>query len=130
MDYIEHSVVKTIAAFLNTHPGGTLLIGVEEDENQRGIIRGNEEDGFSSDDKCERHVINIVGRDIGDLWAVATSPKVVRIDGKRILKIKVDRSPLPAWYMKDGERKFYVRQGPSTKALSKEDADEYINAYF
>ena len=46
VDYIEHSVVKTIAAFLNTHPGGTLLIGVGEDENQKGVVRGNHEDDF------------------------------------------------------------------------------------
>ena len=43
--------MKTIAAFLNTHPGGTLLIGVGEDENQKGVVRGNQEDDFDTDDK-------------------------------------------------------------------------------
>ncbi len=73
--YVEHSVVKTIAAFLNTHPGGSLLIGVEEDEQQKGVIRGNAEDDFATNDVCERHIIQIINRDIGNLWSVDVDPQ-------------------------------------------------------
>ena len=38
---IEHAVLKTITAFLNTD-GGALLVGVSDD----GIISGIEKDGF------------------------------------------------------------------------------------
>ena len=130
VDYIEHSSVKTIAAFLNTHPGGTLLIGVGEDEDQKGFVRGNEEDDFNSSDEAERHIINIINRDIGDLWSVNVDPKAVEIDGKRIIKVKVDRASSPAWCKKGEEMKFYVRQGPTTKPLSEEDAEAYIKTHW
>jgi type I restriction enzyme, R subunit len=130
MDYVEHSVVKTIAAFLNTHPGGTLLIGVGEDEDQKGFVRGSEEDDFNSDDEAERHIINIVNRDIGDLWSVNVDPKAVRIDGLRVIKVKVDRASSPAWCKKGDELVFYVRQGPTTKPLSEEDAETYIKTHW
>ena len=125
-DYVEHGVVKTIAAFLNTHPGGTLLIGVGEDEDQKGFVRGSEEDDFASDDEAERHIINIVNRDIGDLWSVNVDPKAIRIDGHRVIQVKVDRASSPAWCKKGDELVFYVRQGPTTKPLSEENAETYI----
>lgn len=130
VDYIEHSVVKTIAAFLNTHPGGTLLIGVGEDENQKGVVRGNQEDDFKSGDETERHIINIVNRDIGDLWSINVDPKAVEIEEKQVIKVKVDRASSPAWCKKGDKLVFYVRQGPTTKPLSEEDAEEYIRTHW
>ena len=128
--YIEHSVVKTIAAFLNTHPGGSLLIGVEEDEQQKGVIRGNAEDNFATNDVCERHIIQIINRDIGNLWSVDVDPKAVEIEGKNVVKVKVDRSSKPAWCKKGDKLVFYVRQGPITTALSEEEAEEYIKLHW
>jgi type I site-specific restriction-modification system R (restriction) subunit len=128
--YIEHSVVKTIAAFLNTHPGGSLLIGVEEDEQQKGVIRGNAEDNFATNDVCERHIIQIINRDIGNLWSVDVDPKAVEIEGKNVVKVKVDRSSKPAWCKKGDKLVFYVRQGPITTPLTEEEAEEYIKLHW
>ena len=128
--YVEHSVIKTIAAFLNTHPGGSLLIGVAEDEQQKGVIRGNAEDEFATNDVCERHIIQLINRDIGDLWSVNVDPKAVEIDGKVVTKVKVDRSSSPAWCKKGEDLVFYVRQGPTTKALTQEDAEKYIKDHW
>lgn len=125
--YVEHAVVKTIAAFLNSKPGGTLLIGIGEDEKQKGYVHGIELDNFKSGDEAERHIINIINRDIGDLWSVNVEPKAIEIDGKKILKVKVDRANKPAKCKKGDDLVFYVRQGPTTKALSDEIAEEYIN---
>ena len=44
---IEHQVVKTICAFLNSRFGGHLLIGVDDEGNVLGI----EDDGFENEDK-------------------------------------------------------------------------------
>jgi predicted HTH transcriptional regulator len=54
----------------------------------------------------------------------------VEIDGKRIIKVKVDRASSPAWCKKGEEMKFYVRQGPTTKPLSEEDAEAYIKTHW
>ena len=85
---------------------------------------------FKSDDETERHIINIVNRDIGDLWSVNVDPKAVEIDEKRVIKVKVDRASSPAWCKKDDKLVFYVRQGPTTKPLSEEDAEEYIRTHW
>ena len=111
-------------------PLWNILIGVGEDENQKGVVRGNQEDDFDTDDKTERHIINIVNRDIGDLWSVNVDPKAVTIDEKRVIKVKVDRSTSPAWCKKNDKLVFYVRQGPTTKPLSDEDAEEYIRSHW
>ena len=99
---------------------------VGEDENQKGVVRGNQEDDFKSGDETERHIINIVNRDIGDLWSINVDPKAVEIEEKRVIKVKVDRASSPAWCKKGDKLVFYVRQGPTTKPLSEEDAEEYI----
>ncbi len=130
MDYVEHGIVKTIAAFLNTHPGGTLLVGVAEDENQKGYVRGNAEDDFSTDDKAIQHITNIVSRDIGDIWATYVDPRAVNIDGNRVIRIDVERGHAPAWCRKGDDMVFYVRAGSSSKPLSEEDAIEYTEAHW
>jgi hypothetical protein len=57
---IEHAALKTIAAFLNTH-GGTLVIGVNDQKEPVGIQR----DAFSSEDKMDQHLANILRDRIG-----------------------------------------------------------------
>jgi hypothetical protein len=51
---IEHAVLKTLAAFLNTR-GGTLVIGVDDN----GTPLGLEDDGFQSEDKMDQHLANL-----------------------------------------------------------------------
>ena len=51
---LTHSVLKTIAAFLNTE-GGDLLIGVGDD----GAVTGIEQDRFENDDEFMRHLAQV-----------------------------------------------------------------------
>src|SRR5262249_5865593 len=48
---IEHAVLKTIAAFLNSD-GGILVVGVDD----KGIPLGLDADGFQSEDKMLQHL--------------------------------------------------------------------------
>jgi hypothetical protein len=49
---VEHAIVKTIAGFLNSATGGTLLIGVDDDgeavglDNDYGLLKKKDRDGF------------------------------------------------------------------------------------
>lgn len=52
---IEHSVLKTIAGFLNAS-GGTVIIGVADD----GVPVGIDEDGFENEDKMYLHLVNLL----------------------------------------------------------------------
>jgi hypothetical protein len=58
--YIEDSVIKTVAAFLNSD-GGTLLVGV----NDTGAIKGVDEEitrFYKTADKCLLHLKNLITR--------------------------------------------------------------------
>ena len=57
---IEHAVLKTLAAFLNTR-GGTLVIGVDD----KGVPLGLENDGFQTEDKMDQHLANLIQTDSG-----------------------------------------------------------------
>jgi predicted HTH transcriptional regulator len=52
---MENSVLKAVVAFCNS-AGGELLIGVADD----GSIVGIEHDGFSSEDKFQFHLRNLL----------------------------------------------------------------------
>src|SRR6266571_3740367 len=58
---VTHSVLKTIAAFLNTE-GGDLLIGVADNRSIVGI----EPDQFPSDDNFMLHLAQVVRNGLGD----------------------------------------------------------------
>lgn len=124
---IEHQVVKTICAFLNSRFGGHLLIGVDDDGNVLGI----EDDGFENEDKFLRHLVNILKRDIGRLFVPQCDMRVVVVDEKSIVWVHVKPSLFgPAWCGKGDDKIFYVREGASSPSYSDEEARQYIAGVF
>lgn len=64
--FIEHSVLKTLAAFLNSD-GGTLLIGIEDNKNILGLE--HDFNSFSKPDKLDefqKHFDNLIHRSLGN----------------------------------------------------------------
>jgi len=132
---IEHMCIKTIAAFLNTYGGG-LIVGVRDNGQIKGIEIDNLTDSFGefSADWVERHIIQLVRRDLGNVAATLVVPKVVMIDGLPVLYVHVKKwnssDPPPDCKAPGGNDKFYVRQGSITVALEDEDKEKHINAHF
>lgn len=127
---ITHSVLKTIAAFLNTE-GGDLLIGVADD----GSIVGIERDQLESDDKFMRHLSQVVRNGLGDRSGTCIDPKTQIIDGKTVCVVSCQRSPEPVYLKWKGLEKspagdFFVRSGPGTVKLNPESAGEYVRTRF
>src|SRR5205823_3551492 len=58
---MEHAVLKTLVAFLNSKGGGTLFVGVKDD----GEAIGLEQDKFPSEDKMALHLDNLIKDRIG-----------------------------------------------------------------
>ena len=127
---ITHSVLKTIAAFLNTE-GGDLLVGVADD----GAIVGIERDQLENDDKFMRHLAQMVRNGLGDRAGTCIDPKMQVVNGKTVCVVSCQRSPEPV-YLKwkgvesapDGD--FFVRSGPGTVKLPVESAREYVKTRF
>jgi type I restriction enzyme, R subunit len=127
---VTHSVLKTIAAFLNTE-GGDLLIGVADD----GSIVGIERDQLESDDKFMLHLAQVVRNGLGDRAGTCIDPKTQIVQGKTVCVASCQRSPEPVFLKWKGmemspEGDFFVRSGPGTVKLSLESARQYILTRF
>ena len=128
--HVTHAALKSIAAFLNTE-GGDLLIGVDDDRSVVGI----EHDRLDSDDRFMRHLAQVVRNGLGDRAGTCIDPKAQIVEGKTVCLVSCQRSPEPVYLRWKGIEKtvggdLYVRSGPGTVRLGKEDAQEYAATRF
>ena len=122
---MEMSVLKTIAAFLNTH-GGTLVVGMADDGSPVGIGV----DGFSNEDKMYLHLVNLINGKIGPQHMMHIQPRFDDYDHARVLVVECKKGKAPV-YVKDGNNeKFFVRTGASTTELTVSLVQEYIKQRF
>jgi CRP-like cAMP-binding protein len=122
---IEHAALKSIAAFLNTW-GGILLIGVEDNGN----ILGLDNDKFENDDKALLHLTQLVNDRLGTHFMQFINCSVEPAENKKIMRIDVLPSNLPAYLTGNNEEFYYVRTGPSTTDLKASQIYDYINNRF
>jgi len=122
---IEHSTLKTMAAFLNSE-GGTLLIGVQDNGNIVGI----ENDHFENEDKFLLHFGNLMNDRIGKHIADQVKWELKDAAGKRILRVDCEPSPTPVYLKNDGVEEFYIRNGPSSIQLPTSEVVEYTKKHF
>ena len=109
---LEHSVLKTLAGFLN-RDGGILLIGVSDDGTPIGI----KADKFKSEDKMSLHLVNLVKSRMGPVAIVNMRLSFETHQDNRVMKVVCKPAPAPV-YVKDGNtERFFVRMGPSTEEL-------------
>lgn len=122
---IEHSVLKTIAGFLNAG-GGTLVIGVADDGSAVGI----QEDGFQNEDKAYLHLVNLLNSRIGPTHMMYVAVRFDDYKNRRVMMVECARAASPA-FLKDGNvERFYVRTGASTTEFSASQTNEYIGRRF
>ena len=119
---IEHAVLKTITAFLNTD-GGALLVGVSDD----GIISGIEKDGFQNKDKFYRHFTNLIKNHIGNEYLAFIKSAIVPIDNLNILKIDCKASNKEVFLKMNDTEEFYVRTGSTSIRLKGSKLIAYTN---
>ncbi|MEP4076999.1 BREX system Lon protease-like protein BrxL [Haloferula sp.] len=124
-DKIEHSVLKTIAGFLNTR-GGVLLIGVQDD----GTPLGLESDQFANEDKLALHLQNLINDRIGEEHAPHIIPKFESHDGKRVLRVECSPGHEPAFVITGKFEPFYIRSGHATNELSPRKITPYLRRQF
>ncbi len=89
---LEHSVLKNVAAFLNTD-GGTVFVGVGDDQDIVGI----ELDGFSNDDKWSLHLTNRIGQQIGKRFLTLCRIEFDSLHSKTVARISIRPSDEPVF---------------------------------
>jgi hypothetical protein len=122
---IEHSVLKTLAAFLNTH-GGTLFIGVDDNGKPLGL----EHDGFATEDKMDQQLANLIRERLGAHHMLNIHPRFLDLQGKRVLMIRCEKGNAPA-YLKDAKgESFFIRVSATTSELPTSQIHDYIKGRF
>jgi hypothetical protein len=126
MDYVEHSILKTLNAFLNSE-GGTLLIGVDDDGNVLGL-----ENDYSSFSKKNKdgfllHFDNMIINALGKEQQADIDINIESLDGKDFAVVKVTSSNKPIFLNYKGKTEFWVRHAASSQSYDLSEAYEYIN---
>jgi len=76
------------------------------------------------------HLVNLVRDRIGDVFLPYIHPHFEDEDSKRLLVIRCESGPKPA-FVKDGSvQRFYVRSANSTAELSGSSVTDYVKAHF
>jgi len=134
---LESASLKTIAAFLNSRVGGTLLIGVADDGRVTGLAADYaslHEDGHDDRDRFQQHLANIAARSLGAAAAANLTVQIHTVDGHDVCRVHVRPSgfPVDATVTVDKQGRmqkvtaFYVRVANGTKALDDKEKAKYV----
>ncbi len=139
---IEWSIVKSVAAFMNTD-GGRLLVGITDAgtpagiEPDYGLVHGANRDGW------ELWLTDLISSGLGKTSATAIKVRYGILEGQTVALIEVPRSAQPVFATptkaanpfkgKFGQRErvfFYVRTGNATKELIGGEMLKYTKAHW
>ena len=135
---LETSSLKTIAAFLNSPVGGTLLIGVADDGAVAGL--GTDyvslaKEGKDDADLFQLHLTQIIQTSMGDAAAARVSAKIHTVDGEALCRVHVQSSGFPmeatVTVVKNDQHQkktaFYIRLNNKTAEITDEaEKQKYI----
>jgi len=124
---LKFSVIKTVAAFLNTN-GGTLLIGVDDERHVVGL-RGDYSQFKKADtrDAFENWLTTQFIDQFGKPASRSYSLTFHEVDGQDICRIEVQPSPDPVYVDEKGGKpaQLYIRTGNASRALDTREIIEY-----
>jgi hypothetical protein len=123
---IEYSVIKTIAAFMNSN-GGILLVGISDS----GEVIGTEKDNFESRDNYGLHLTNLIKTKVGKKFFPLVSFRFTEIENKTVLTLDCEKSKAPVFIKSQtDEEEFYIRIGPSSAQIKGSELVDYIDKNF
>ena len=127
-DSIELSSLKTIAAFLNAR-GGTLFIGVSDDQKIIGVENEINQFHRESVDKFLLYFKNLVKEQIGESFYPFIQIDIEILQSKQVLVVKCAKANQPCFLGK--EHHFYVRSpSGSTDRIAGKIMWDYLQAHF
>lgn len=114
---LRFSVLKTIAAFLNSE-GGTLIIGVEDDGNIFGLEQDLAILSKGSLDQFEQTIVHLICTYISANFMSLVTIRFETIDSKIVCAVDVRKSDeIVLMKGKDKKLELYIRAGNTSKSL-------------
>ena len=135
-DALELEVMKSVAGFMNSRRGGTLLIGVLDDAGARGVakVRGLDEDirlcGNRGLDGYENTLMTMLDRSIGKVAAAGVEVTFDTMGTRQLCRIDAPPADAPVYVGWRDNELFFVRMGNSTRQFTIAEAIEYIRRRF
>ena len=127
---LRFEVLGTLVGFMN-HEGGTLLIGVQDDHSVLGLESDLDSLGQGKNlDDFQQLLNNLISDRIGAALAPLLKIRFENLEGKAVCAIDVKRAAEPVFLaVQEGKqriKKFYSRQGNTTRLLDVEQTHHYI----
>jgi predicted HTH transcriptional regulator len=122
---LRHSILRTIAAFLNSE-GGTLIMGVEDN----GAVFGLEKDFecVGGQDRFGQTLANLTASEIGTEFGHLLSMRFVQVEGKTVCVVDVRSASQPAFLNGPAGKQFFIRLGNTTRILDAEETVSYTQS--
>lgn len=124
---LERAVMKTVAAFLNSH-GGRLVIGVDDKKNIVGVDHDYKTLPRPDADSFENHFSQVFHSMIGPEFRQFVRLSCHAVGDKEVCMISVSPSRKPVYLKTDGGEEFYVRTGNKTTSLRFSEANSYLES--
>jgi ActR/RegA family two-component response regulator len=119
------SVLKTIAAFLNSE-GGTLIIGVEDNQNILGLDQDLSVLSKGTLDQFEQTIVNLIFSGMGASCTQFLKIRFEVVEEKEICAIDVRKSPKPVFLKSSKGLEFYIRAGNTSRSLDIPDLYDHF----
>ena len=127
-DKIEHSCLKTMAAFMNAK-GGDLFIGVNDDAVVTGVDEEIDKFYKGSLDKYLLHLNNRIQERFETPVMTMLSIRPLKLNEKTVINVNVSPSNNDPIFLKPNSD-FYVRSTPATEKLTGNGMFAYIKERF
>ena len=124
---LEHAVMKSVAAFLNSD-GGRLVVGVGNGGEVYGIAADCHTLPRADADGFENHFTNLFREMIGPAFRRFVKLSFHAVDGKEVCVISVAPSTTPVYMKFNNDEAFYIRTGNSTSALPPSAIADYARS--
>lgn len=123
---LQKVVAKTVAGFMNSENGGTLLIGVADD----GAIMGIEDDIASTSrhnlDGFQQTLYQTLSNRLGAPAAASVTTTFEQVGDHQVCQVHIPPSQTPVFLEDGNNQDFFIRVGPATQPLNVQDTHQYI----
>ncbi len=126
---LEKSILKTIAAFLNSE-GGYLVVGADDKGTPVGLVADYATLNKPSADGFENHFTNLFNTAIGAEFRRFVKLTFQHLNSKEVCVVRVMPSTKPAYVRMDDNEDFYIRTGNSTTSLKLSETATYIRSWW
>ena len=123
---LEAVILKTVAGFLNSSTGGTLLIGISDNGELLGLQHDYQSLKRQDQDGLEQAIVTAISTNLGADICQFVKVLFYVIEDKDICRLIILTSPRPVFLKQGKILRFYLRTGGGTRDLNIKEAVEFI----